>query len=375
MIKDESIFLKLFCAIMSNLANRSVDDCDEVRFGKRNRTPAALMKEWGLKVANHFGFMRFPLERQTWILEHLDKLKVHASEWEAAARLFSDDESRKLLVSLLAYRILGYRQISLPLRADKRMQEYREKEAALMVQANVGTLRMGAISWQINRYDLRSAGYDGQIEAPGIVNTFLLEQYRFCRINSLGIGIREGDIVVDGGGCMGDTALYAACQAKEAGHVFCFEFDSDNLVWLKRNLDLNPGMESRIKVMPYALWDHSGEAVMVDGEGPSARIMAGTGGRSVQSMAIDDLVTKGMADRIDFIKLDIEGAELRALHGAEMVLRQYRPRLAISVYHRENDMWEIPLWINSLGLGYRFYLDHFTTHLEETVLFAFSDKQ
>jgi FkbM family methyltransferase len=173
---------------------------------------------------------------------------------------------------------------------------------------------------------------------------------------------------------MGDTSIYGACRAKETGRVFCFEFDVNNLVWLKRNLDLNPAIKPRIQVMPFALWDRSGESVIIDGEGPSARIMAGTEGRTVQSMAIDDLVTKGTTARIDFIKLDIEGAELRALKGAEMVLQQFRPRLAISVYHHEDDMWEIPLWINSLGLGYRFYLEHFTTHLEETVLFAIAEE-
>lgn len=374
MNKDEPVFLELFRAVIHNLANRLPDKCDEMRFGQRRGTPAALIKEWCLKIINSFGFIRFPLERQAWILENLDKLQVHASEWAAVSRLFADDESRKLLVSLLAYRILGYRQISLPLRADKRLREFREKEASLLVQANVGTLRMGEISWPINRYDLRPAGYDSQIEAQGLTNTFFLEQYRFNRENCPEIGVREGDMVVDGGGCMGDTAIYGACRAKETGRVFCFEFDVNNLVWLKRNLDLNPAIKPRIQVMPFALWDRSGESVIIDGEGPSARIMAGTEGRTVQSMAIDDLVTKGTTARIDFIKLDIEGAELRALKGAEMVLQQFRPRLAISVYHHEDDMWEIPLWINSLGLGYRFYLEHFTTHLEETVLFAIAEE-
>jgi len=57
------------------------------------------------------------------------------------------------------------------------------------------------------------------------------------------------------------------------------------------------------------------------------------------------------------------------------VLRKFQPRLAITVYHRLRDFWEIPQYHRSLGLGYRFYLRHFTTHAEETVLFATCERR
>ena len=52
------------------------------------------------------------------------------------------------------------------------------------------------------------------------------------------------------------------------------------------------------------------------------------------------------------------------------VLHHFKPKLAITVYHSLEDFWEIPRWIDGLGLGYKFYLRHFTIHAEETVLFA-----
>jgi hypothetical protein len=73
---------------------------------------------------------------------------------------------------------------------------------------------------------------------------------------------------------------------------------------------------------------------------------------------------------VDFIKMDIEGAEMQALRGAEESIRRFRPKMAITVYHSLEDFWEIPKWIAQLGLGYRFYLRHFTIHQEETVLFG-----
>jgi hypothetical protein len=90
----------------------------------------------------------------------------------------------------------------------------------------------------------------------------------------------------------------------------------------------------------------------------------------VRTLSIDDLVEREKLDHLDFIKMDIEGSELAALMGAEQSIRRFRPKLAICVYHRLRDFWEIPQWIDGLGLGYRFHLRHFTIHLEETVLFA-----
>jgi FkbM family methyltransferase len=332
--------------------------------------PVYLLKEWALRIAYNMGFVRYSHNKQKLICARIESLKIHEWEWEEVARLFSDDESRSVMVLILAYRVLGYRHVALPLYLNAEWKKIERKSDSFLVHADIGTMEIDAVSWPINRYDLELVGYECQLEAPSVANTFILEQYRFHRDNCPEIAIRDGDIVIDGGGCMGDTALYAACRSGSSGRVLSFEFDVNNLIWLRRNLDLNPCLKPRIQVMPFALLDHSGDDVSVDGCGPSARIVSGAGDQSVQSMTIDDLIKKGIVDRIDFIKLDVEGAELKVLKGAEMALRQFRPRLAISVYHNENDMWELPLWLKGLGLDYRFYLNHFTIHTEETVLFA-----
>ena len=88
---------------------------------------------------------------------------------------------------------------------------------------------------------------------------------------------------------------------------------------------------------------------------------------------IDSLVASKDVSRIDFLKMDIEGSELAALQGAEKTLRQFKPKLAISIYHKFSDFFEIPLFLQSLSLGYRFYVDHYTIHAEETVLYASTD--
>ena len=91
---------------------------------------------------------------------------------------------------------------------------------------------------------------------------------------------------------------------------------------------------------------------------------------SVSTLKIDDVVGTAEFPKVDFIKMDIEGAEQQALRGAVGCIRRFKPKLAITVYHSLQDFWEIPQWIDNLGLGYSFNLRHFTIHAEETVLFA-----
>ncbi len=62
------------------------------------------------------------------------------------------------------------------------------------------------------------------------------------------------------------------------------------------------------------------------------------------------------ADTDIFIKMDIEGSEMEALRGAEKLIRSRKPSLAVCVYHKENDIVDIPLYLKSLVPEYKLYL-------------------
>jgi len=83
----------------------------------------------------------------------------------------------------------------------------------------------------------------------------------------------------------------------------------------------------------------------------------------VQTLKIDDMVARGDVPRIDFIEMDIEGAELEALKSCDHGVYDFK------------DFGEIPQFLDRLVLGYRFYLRHFTFHGEETVLFAGAERE
>jgi FkbM family methyltransferase len=212
----------------------------------------------------------------------------------------------------------------------------------------------------------------------GSLTAFTLEQYAYRKENKV-ISVQQGDIVLDGGSCWGDTTLYFADKVGTHGKVYAFEFVKNNLEILFKNINLNPHLKNRVDVVQKALWDVSGEILeFYPNRGPSTRIGivdSQIDNLQASSISIDTLVQEKEISKIDFIKMDVEGSELKALQGAEKTIQKFKPKLAISIYHKNEDFYEIPLYINSLALGYEFYIDHFTIHREETILFAESNSR
>ena len=149
------------------------------------------------------------------------------------------------------------------------------------------------------------------------------------------VQIRRGDVVFDLGGNLGTSALLFARLARPRGRVISFEPAFADL--LERNLRENGA--SSVTVVPMAVGDRCGEAdFAVTAEGVDSRIdPGGRGGRrqSVPLITLDEFCRNRGIDRVDFIKMDIEGAEEPALRGGEHTIRRHRPRLSMASYHRD----------------------------------------
>lgn len=85
---------------------------------------------------------------------------------------------------------------------------------------------------------------------------------------------------------------------------------------------------------------------------------------------VDSIDNVCSGDKVTFIKMDIEGSELEALRGAVNVIKRDKPRLAICIYHKPEDMYEIPFWIKETVPEYKLYIRHHTDGILETVLYA-----
>lgn len=295
----------------------------------------------------------------------------HADDLDWLYARLEDSESKSILLQVLAYRALGHEKVKLPLNNPDYWSALQRLER---LAQGTESIDLHFLHFRAYRLPLSDLGYPIELflTPGGTLNTFVLQQYR-CRTDDGAIEAQSGDIVIDAGGCYGDTALYFAHKTGGEGRVYSFEFLPENISIFERNMALNPSLADRITLVRAPLWSTTGQALFVEGEGPGTRVSQqaeAPQSRSVETLSIDDLVHRESIRRVDFIKMDIEGAELDSLKGAETTLKACRPRLAISVYHRLSDFWTIPQYLDQLDLGYRFWMRHFTIHQEETVLFA-----
>lgn len=283
-----------------------------------------------------------------------------------------DAASRQLLVELIAYRILGHQKVKLS-RNDKEWREALEAARALAVPGD--TYNPHFLHFILEKFDLSKAGYDLRLylSAPGIAIVYLLEQYACKRGRERVVAVEPGDTVLDAGGCWADSALYFAHWAGAAGKVYSFEFVPGNITLFERNLSFNPDLAKRIQLTKQPISNVSNQTVYFSDKGPASVVrpkpFSGQAG-SAPTITIDDFVQRQGLSRVDFIKMDIEGAETPALEGSIETIRKHRPKLAVATYHSLHDLVTIPKWILDLDLDYEIFLGHYTIHAEETICFA-----
>lgn len=297
----------------------------------------------------------------------------HIATGEFLYGVLADQPSRRLLLKLIAYRVLGHRRVKLPLNTPS---YWRTIEAINQFSTDDELMPVAAMDTSLAMKDLRSMGYDMRLYAGdgGIACLLVQRQYEYHQ-DTIHCRAEPGDVVLDCGICWGDTTLYFAHEVGPAGQVIGFEFIPSNLVIARRNFELNPDLAARVWLVEHPLWATGGlRLYYVDG-GPGSRVSDDATSRNdwdgtVETVTIDETVARLALPRVDFVKMDIEGAELDALRGGEQTIRRHRPKLAISLYHKPDDFETIPRWLAELDLGYKFYLGHHTIYQNETVLFG-----
>lgn len=159
----------------------------------------------------------------------------------------------------------------------------------------------------------------------------------------------KDDIAVDGGCYDGAVARdFAALGAK----VFAFEMDGDNYRRCREQAEKygftaeNMGLYSMKQVKSYSA-------------GAAGSRMNDNGNTEAQFISIDQYICERDIPQVDYIKLDVEGAELETLKGAAGAIARFKPRMAISSYHKPEDMWTLLQYIKSLRPDYEFSWRHY----------------
>jgi FkbM family methyltransferase len=165
--------------------------------------------------------------------------------------------------------------------------------------------------------------------------------------------LSKNEVLVDCGAFDGDTLrLFLDESGNKFDRVIAFEPDPSNFAKLSELVSRLPeDVRQRITLHQAATGEINEKLMMDVGIGPSSYI--GSGDLQVDSFALDSLLNDVP---ITFIKMDIEGSELATLKGAEKLIRKNSPILTISAYHRQSDLWDIPILIHSLNPDYAFHL-------------------
>jgi FkbM family methyltransferase len=165
--------------------------------------------------------------------------------------------------------------------------------------------------------------------------------------------VNTGDIVIDCGAHIGGftrTALLAGARL-----VVAVEPEKLNIAAFRQNF-VEALKNGRVILVEKGVWDKPGRLPLHlsnTGDSHSVSILQNSGkDESIELTTIDSLVADLKLPRVDFIKLDIEGAELNALLGAKQTLRRMHPRLAVSSYHKKGDPSAICSLIWDVQPGY-----------------------
>jgi len=177
--------------------------------------------------------------------------------------------------------------------------------------------------------------------------------------------------VISGGVAEGNSTIKFLNSFKNLEKIYAFE-----PIYEKFKIEQNDKIikdSNKIEMFEKALFDKSGKSNIII-NAASSRIttyLSSDNTSSVETISIDEFVKEENISKIDFIKLDIEGAELNALKGARETIVSHRPYLAICIYHHYSDLFDIPFYLSEILTDYSMEVYHYSLHNnEESVLYA-----
>ena len=196
---------------------------------------------------------------------------------------------------------------------------------------------------------------------PAMLQPVLSEEDLYAPDGLFEFGSNE--VYVDAGTFDGDT-IRSFIERVHGRFDAIYGFEPDPVTFAK--LKANFSYEPRLHPIHAGLHSKAGILRFRDDASRGA-IFAADGEIEMPVTTIDDVIG---AQRVTYVKMNIEGAEIDALQGGRTAIRAWRPRLALSVYHRASDLWRIPQLVLELNSDYRLYLRQHDGGIIETVLYA-----
>lgn len=179
----------------------------------------------------------------------------------------------------------------------------------------------------------------------------------------------EGESFVDVGAYQGESSLafikwYSKMGREKYGNIWALEPDPSS--YENCCLNLKKLKLRNLNVINAAAWNEN-EILRFKACGNFDACIKQDGQIEIRGVKLDAILED---EKVTFIKMDVEGTEKRAIIGAEKIIREQKPKMAISIYHKPEDIWELPSLLLEYNAGYRFYLRHYSFADSETVLYA-----
>ena len=298
-------------------------------------------------------------------INYFNWFKDNYKSLEYFYNLLEDNIEKQSYLRMIVSKLLGPVYVT-----EQEKEKYihsRDIFDSLLVDNSIKQLK--SVTRKLKFYDLSKLGYNIKVYgARALLDKLIIHNqysYKDCKIE-------KEDFVIDAGGCWGDTSLIFSSKAGKKGKVFTFEFFEDNLNILKENFYNNKIFSNNIFLTEKPLYDKSNRKLYLNHACADITTLTENKNNLQQykTISIDDFVNDNKIEKIDFIKMDIEGCELKALQGAQNTLKKYKPKLAIAAYHKYEDYYEIPKFLNELNIGYKFYFANYTLGFSDTVIYV-----
>jgi FkbM family methyltransferase len=177
----------------------------------------------------------------------------------------------------------------------------------------------------------------------------------------------ENEVFMDVGCLNGETSKEFSdwCNGK---YERIYAFEPDEICWPNCKKTFEKYQMKNVDFIPKGAWSKE-DTLYFSGTGAGGSGIVNTNNAycSIPVTSIDSILD---GKRVTFIKMDIEGSEMEALIGAEQSIRKYKPRLAVCIYHKRDDLWTLADYILKLNPDYKLYMRHYCTCEWETVLYA-----
>jgi FkbM family methyltransferase len=183
---------------------------------------------------------------------------------------------------------------------------------------------------------------------------------------------KNGNVVFDCGACVGEMSTIFAALVGDTGQVHTFDPIPLHTKFIKYHARINPKLSNVFFINELAIDSMCKKNILESGSDDTTNISPG--GLMIDnfdSITIDQYVLDKSINQLDYIKMDIEGYELNALKGSKNTIIKFKPKLAICLYHKPDDLWNIINLLKTYNPNYSFMFGHHSPVDYEAVLYAY----